>query len=317
MKKLLIFFIIAVLSGCDSSLFVGADVSGYLDSNAENSKFGFIDGMDIDKEGNLYVADSINNVIRKITPEGKVSTFAGTGKKGDTLGKKEDAEFNLLSDIKFDNYDNLYIAESYSSKIKKLAKDGIVSILDFPEKDKIGKHLPIIMLFGNNNEFYINFEGLFYEVSQDLKLKEISINIPYCSLVSVNKLTNELYFISGSLSEGGNLTPVTYLYVRKNNGEIEEITQKYKKHPYPDLDPVGINFDSEGNIYISYEKGYISKTSKEGKFIKNYSTSYFQILFSSNSIRMGNEAAYRMVIDNKRKILYYSDKFSIYKININ
>src|SRR5438270_362125 len=105
MKIKLIILLISfttILSSCESSLFAGADVRGYFNSTPENSMFGYVDGMDIDKEGNLYLADTENNVIRKVTPDGFVSTFAGTGKQGDKLGKKEEAEFNNPFGLKFD-----------------------------------------------------------------------------------------------------------------------------------------------------------------------------------------------------------------------
>ena len=312
MRKLILFLIFLLLNSCESSLFAGADVSGYLDSSAENSKFDFISGIDIDKEGNLYIADLGNNVIRKITPEGKVSTFAGTGKKGNKVGKKEDAEFNFPTDIEFDNEENLYIADELNNKVKKISKDGIVSEINFPEKDKL--YHPRQIFFSNENKFYIFFEGGFYEILPDLKLENMPITIPYISKISLNKKTNEFYFISSE-----NVTGIYFilkLTKRDINGEIQEITEKYKKSPYPDSELYSIAFDNEGSMYISYSNGCISKTSKDGKFIRNYSTAHFQILFSSNPIRIGKDNTQRMVIDNKRKILYYANLTSIYKINI-
>ncbi|MFN8671213.1 MAG: hypothetical protein U0457_03910 [Candidatus Sericytochromatia bacterium] len=91
--KLISLFLITGLFSCDVKLVAGNDKFGYINSTPEDSSFNQIGGMDIDSKGNLFISDTKNNVIRKIDLDGKVSTYAGTGKAGFKDGKKEEAEF--------------------------------------------------------------------------------------------------------------------------------------------------------------------------------------------------------------------------------
>ncbi|MEK7434627.1 MAG: hypothetical protein AABZ74_15950, partial [Cyanobacteriota bacterium] len=97
-----------------------------------------------------------------------------------------------------------------------------------------------------------------------------------------------------------------------------KVTEKYTTSPYPSQKPQDMYFDDERNMYIYHEKCCISKTNKEGKFIKNYSLSFFDTFWSSNNkirLKTGLTPKY-VVIDNKRKIFYFSDENTIYKIDI-
>lgn len=67
--------------------FAGSGKAGWVDSTGTTAGFNGPSGLAIDKAGNLYVADTYNNAIRKITPAGLVSTIAGNGQAGSTNGK--------------------------------------------------------------------------------------------------------------------------------------------------------------------------------------------------------------------------------------
>lgn len=80
LKKILFItlFLIGLTSNAQTvSLFAGSGY-GYLDGSALYAKFSSPSGMVMDSSGNMYICDSNNNRIRKITPDGIVSTFAGS-----------------------------------------------------------------------------------------------------------------------------------------------------------------------------------------------------------------------------------------------
>ncbi|MBT4783788.1 MAG: hypothetical protein HOO21_00410, partial [Candidatus Marinimicrobia bacterium] len=58
------------------STLAGSGVSGSDDGTGTAASFGYIEGVSIDSKGNIFVAGTGNNLIRKITPEGVVTTFA-------------------------------------------------------------------------------------------------------------------------------------------------------------------------------------------------------------------------------------------------
>jgi len=84
----------------------------------------------VDGSGNVYVADTDNQTIRKITPAGVVSTLAGTaGSYGSADGTGNAARFCFPYGVAVDGLDNVYVADSYNSSIRKITPAGVVSTL--------------------------------------------------------------------------------------------------------------------------------------------------------------------------------------------
>jgi len=78
--------------------------------------------LSVDKQGTIYVADYSNNRIRKITPNGLVSTFVGSS-SGFINGSGANAKFNTpYSVIIDDNYD-VYITDRGNYKIRKITQE--------------------------------------------------------------------------------------------------------------------------------------------------------------------------------------------------
>lgn len=102
---------------------------GGRNGQGNNALFNFPTGVAVDHAGNVYVADFSNSLIRKITPSGFVSTFAGNQNSGSADGIGTAASFSLPYAIYMD-YDNvLWVADTYSNKIRKITADGIVSTI--------------------------------------------------------------------------------------------------------------------------------------------------------------------------------------------
>src|SRR6185503_4094481 len=81
----------------------GNGTAGYVDGPANKAQFNGPIGVAVDARGNIYVADSYNDRIRLITPQGDVSTFAGQGTPGYADGDRNTALFDTPSGIAIAN----------------------------------------------------------------------------------------------------------------------------------------------------------------------------------------------------------------------
>lgn len=96
--------------------------------DGETALFNTPIGLAADSAGNVYVADKGNNTIRKISPDGKVTTLAGSaGKEGDANGRNSAARFKEPTALAVDRTGNVYVIDNQT--IRKIAPSGIVSTL--------------------------------------------------------------------------------------------------------------------------------------------------------------------------------------------
>lgn len=85
----------------------------------------------LDRSGNVYIADQMNNRIRKIEANGIISTIAGNGLAGfgGDYGPAAEALLNRPSGVASDTAGNIYIADSYNNRVRKIAPGGIISTI--------------------------------------------------------------------------------------------------------------------------------------------------------------------------------------------
>jgi hypothetical protein len=86
--------------------------------------------MGVDAAGNLYVADTQNHSVRKVTPAGVVTRLAGlAGQPGSVDGLGIAARFNFPASVALDDADNLYVVDAGNGTIRKITPAGVVSTL--------------------------------------------------------------------------------------------------------------------------------------------------------------------------------------------
>ena len=112
----------------DSTLVAGSDSAGYVNGAGSMARFNHPFGLAIDPSGNLYVADQGNSLVRKITPENVVSTYAGVyNTMGITNGADSLSSFRGAFGVAADGSGNVYVADAGNNVIRLISPAGTVS----------------------------------------------------------------------------------------------------------------------------------------------------------------------------------------------
>ncbi len=240
------------------------------DSNGTGTaaQFSLPNDIVIDATGNMYVSDVFNNKIRKITPAGLVSTFAGST-EGDQDGTGSNAKFKNPRGIAIDASGIIYVADTGNNKIKKITTAGVVSTF-------VGSVAGDLNATGTNARLYGPW-GLVFDSSGTLYVSDINNNkIKKISLIGV--VSNFAGSTEGDQDGAGTVAKFTTLrglaidaqgniYVADaGNHKIKKITFTGSVSTFvgstvgdfnatgttAKLDtPIGLAFDSSGNLFVS------------------------------------------------------------------
>jgi sugar lactone lactonase YvrE len=108
---------------------IAGGVRGFADGAGEHAQFSTPSGLALAADGSLYVADTGNHAIRRITPEGEVTTVAGDGTPGFADGPADEARFNGPIGVAVAPDGRIVVADTYNDRIRVIDAGGTVGTL--------------------------------------------------------------------------------------------------------------------------------------------------------------------------------------------
>ena len=236
-------------SGSVNYSFSGNGDYGMVDGSFASASFWAPDGLANDASGNIYVADVGNNSIRKILPDGSVTTLAGggNGNAGYVDGNVDIARFNHPYGVALDGSGNIYVADRDNKKIRKINKAGVVSTL-VPEHTFSDPYAIACDAAGNV------FVGEYNRILKISTEEEVSAygqqNIDYYPTGIASDNHGNVFYVDRVYSSIGKILP---------SGENILIAGWRLHGGYADGDgdvaqfnaPMGIAADAHGNIYVA------------------------------------------------------------------
>ncbi len=165
------------------STLAGTATAGYADGTGTAARFDGIGALALDAAGSVYVVDYNNSRIRKITPEGIVTTLAGSGEFGSTDGIESEASFAGPTGLAIDSRGNLFVADFNNHKIRKIVSTTTYT-LSGNSNGKAGDHEVSLKLDDGNGG--INEQS--FTVSVNLPPTDISLDV---SSIDENNSVNQ------------------------------------------------------------------------------------------------------------------------------
>ncbi|MYM41434.1 NHL repeat-containing protein [Duganella qianjiadongensis] len=151
--------------------FAGNGTLGFSDGMGKAASFRSPRGIAIDSEGNVFVADSGNSSIRKISPLGLVSTFAGNGIGGRSDGVGGAARFLGPQGIAVDTVGNVYVADTGNSLIRKITVNGTVTTIAGNGRQGISEGVGQSATIGYPYGIALDSSGNMFVTASDVVLK--------------------------------------------------------------------------------------------------------------------------------------------------
>jgi sugar lactone lactonase YvrE len=254
------------------STLAGGAAEGFKDGPGTAAAFNTPSALAIDDKGNLYVADTANNAIRKVTPEGAVTTLAGDGAAGYRDGPARSARFNAPCGVAIDRQGNVYVADTYNDRIRQITPNGEVKTLaggnapgyrDGPATSALFD-TPCAVLATTGDELLVADTGnnLVRRIKPDGQVTTLTINMP--GVVGAGELSRPM---------GLAQTHDGFIYVTENGrGRIVQISPDGTARVIAGSlrgfgngdgasarfnSPAGIAIDRHGALYVADAANYL------------------------------------------------------------
>lgn len=235
----------------------------------------------IDGAGNIYIADGLDHRIRRVSPQGVITTAAGTGIAGyaGDRGKATAAQLDNPHSVATDAIGNVYIADYGNNVVRRISTDGTINTIAGNGTPKYGGDGPALKTGFSPQSIAVDSKGTTLYIADDYGFRILKMDIVSGKITAIAGNGTMADFISGETGPGlscrvgmvaqmtvdsaGNLylADVTDARVRKidSNGNLSTVAGSgpygYISDGAPAIQavmlPLGIAFDSSGNMLIA------------------------------------------------------------------
>ncbi len=228
---------------------------GFADGVGTAAAFHTPSALALDRKGNLYVADTGNHAIRRIAPDGSVSTLAGDGQPGYQDGLGRAARFNGPVGLAVDKEGNVYVADTYNDRIRRIAPDGSVTTVAGNGVPGTGDGMASVAGFDTPTAVAVDKKGVLYvaDTGNDA-VRRIDADGMVATIAK--PLENDPQPVLRRPS-GLALTGDGYLYVSSGaGGRIVQIAPDGTSHALTDIDrPPEASYGSDGTVRLYAPRG--------------------------------------------------------------
>ena len=249
---------------------------------ANKTEISLVDGIAVDKNGNIYIAMRDNNIISRVDTHGNLTRFAGTGESGFSgdEGKATEAQLKIPAGLTFDKKGNLYIADRNNHRIRKVDTRGIITTVA-----------------GNGTAGFSGDGG---------KATQAQLNLP--SGVAVDDKGN-IYISDRSnnrvrvVDNKGTITTFAGNGGDGYKGDLGPATQAQLSKPF------GLALDKKGNLYIAdRENNRVRKVNPQGIITTVAGDGGFFFMGDNGPSYRASIAGPTGVVVDKNGILYIADR---------
>jgi len=266
----------------------GTGERGYQDGPGNEAKFSFTTdwgetrrgGIDVDDDLNVYVSDAANQCIRKIAPDGTVSTVAGQGPveitdwainwRHENDGKGSYNAQIRPTDVKVDSKGNMYVTDDYIGGMVMFEPDGKAHYLGW------GGGINCIAIDETNNTLYLNDHngGIIYTSAMDnygpspAPIQQIISGVVWSAGMAVDERNGDLYLVYHDANQilkykRGDWNNPTVVAGSGQEGYIDGSAMSARFYY-----PWGIAIDNDGNLYVGGNGNGAASTSAADQSVR-------------------------------------------------
>ena len=255
---------------------IAGSEEGFADGRGAAARFNTPSAIAIDKRGNIFVADTSNNRIRKVSTEGVVSTVAGSLYRGYKDGPADQAQFDAPVGVAVDGEGNIFVADTYNDRIRKVSAGGEVSTIAGAGLPGHADGQSDVALFDTPCGIAVDGQGnLFVADTGNDAIRKITPQGEVSTIAGAGQNEGATQANDPELDRpvGITITHDGFLFVvSQGDGRIHRITPEGEIAEYAGHSsgfrnasgraarfngPSGIALDHEGNLYVADTENYL------------------------------------------------------------